>query len=336
MTLPDPSQPLAPDAAAEAFATIFDGKIADEALAAFLVTLADRGETVDEIVAAVLAMRARMIPGPQAPDAIDVCGTGGDGKHSLNVSTAVSLVVAACGVKVAKHGNRAASSSSGAADVLAALGVPELPMERLGACLDEVGITFLHAARHHPAMARVAPVRRALGRRTIFNLLGPLANPAGVKRQLVGVSSHDAVAPIAEALDQLGAVSAMVVHGDGYDELAVTGASRSVRFRRHKSDDLGASVAYTFGEMTPDIAGLALWPAQELAGGNADYNAARLRALLTGERGAYYDIVVLNAAAALTVASDAEMSLATAARQAREALASGAAQDILARWSAFR
>ncbi|MBC7522524.1 MAG: anthranilate phosphoribosyltransferase, partial [Sandarakinorhabdus sp.] len=160
--LPDPSAPLAPDEAADAFALILDGKVGDDALASFLVALADRGETVTEIVAAASQLRQRQSFAPQAPEAIDVCGTGGDGKHSLNVSTAVSIVVAACGVKVAKHGNRAASSSSGAADVLAALGIPELPVDRLGACLDAVGITFLHAARHHPAMARVAPVRRAL------------------------------------------------------------------------------------------------------------------------------------------------------------------------------
>ncbi len=325
MTLPDPSQPLAPDAAAEAFAAIFDGRIADDALAAFLVTLADRGETVDEIVAAARALRTRMTPGPPAPDAIDVCGTGGDGKHSLNVSTAVSLVVAACGVQVAKHGNRAASSSSGAADVLAALGVPELAPDRLGACLDQVGITFLHAARHHPAMARVAPVRRALGRRTIFNLLGPLANPAGVRRQLVGVFSADRTLPMAQALAALGATRAMVVHGDGYDELTVTGASQFAL----------AAGAISTGSIAPADIGLAVCDAGALAGGNAAHNAARLRALLAGEQGAYHDIVVLNAAAALTVA-DAGLPLTIAAARASDALASGAAQDILARWSAFR
>lgn len=334
--LPNPSRPLTQDEAADAFALILDGRIEDAELARFLTVLADRGETVEEIVEAARALRKRQSYAPQAPDAIDVCGTGGDGKHSLNVSTAVALVVAACGVKVAKHGNRAASSSSGAADVLAALGVPELPIDRLGPCLDTVGITFLHAARHHPSMARVAPVRRALGRRTIFNLLGPLANPAGVLRQLVGVSSREAVAPIAEALDQLGAFSAMVVHGDGYDELAVTGTSRSVRFRRPASADSEPCSAYVFNELTPENAGLATWPADMLAGGNADYNAARLRALLAGETGAYHDIVVLNAAAALTVASDTEIRLTDAAQQASQALKSGAAADILHRWSKFR
>jgi anthranilate phosphoribosyltransferase len=324
--LPDPARPLSPDEAADAFAAILDGKVGDDALAAFLIALADRGETVDEIVAAASALRQRQSFAPQAPDAIDVCGTGGDGKHSLNVSTAVSLVVAACGIKVAKHGNRAASSSSGAADVLQALGVPELPVERLGACLDAVGITFLHAARHHPAMARVAPVRRALGRRTIFNLLGPLANPAGVKRQLVGVFAADWTEPLAQAFAALGATRAMVVHGDGYDELAVSGDSVFA---------LAADGKVTTGVITAAQAGVGRHPATALAGGDAQHNAARLRALLAGQIDAYHDIVVLNAAAALTVA-DPGLSLLDAGARARAALASGAAADTLASWSAFR
>jgi anthranilate phosphoribosyltransferase len=327
---------MAADVAADAFAAILDGKVADDALAAFLVTLADRGETVTEIVAAARALRARQCHALDAPDAIDVCGTGGDGQHSLNVSTAVSLVVAACGIKVAKHGNRAASSSSGAADVLAALGVPELPIDRLEACLDTVGITFLHAARHHPAMARVAPVRRALGRRTIFNLLGPLANPAGVRRQLVGVFAMDRVRPLAEALAQLGSARAMVVHGDGYDEIAVSGQTAFA---------LADAGRVSSGAIDTDLAGVGRHPAAALAGGDAAHNAARLRALLSGETGAYHDIVVINAAAALRLveAGAVEPGLVElglgwhdAASRARQALASGAAADVLARWSAFR
>lgn len=325
-TLPDPATPLSADAAAEAFAAIFDGQVDDAALTSFLVALAERGETVTEIVAAAGQLRSRQSPAPQAPDAIDVCGTGGDGKHSLNVSTAVALVVAACGLKVAKHGNRAASSASGAADVLAALGIPELPVDRLGPCLDDIGITFLHAARHHPAMARVAPVRRAIGRRTIFNLLGPLANPAGVQRQLVGVFAPELTLPLAQAFAALGAVRAMVVHGDGYDELAVSGASNFA---------LAADNAVTTGHLDPADAGVGRHPAAALAGGDAAHNAERLRALLAGETGAYHDIVVLNAAAALTVA-DPALSLTAAADRARAALSSGAAADTLARWSAFR
>lgn len=324
--LPDPARPLDADAAAEAFARILDGKVDDARLAAFLTTLADRGETVDEIVAAARALRDRQSYAPQALDALDVCGTGGDGMHSLNVSTAVSLVVAACGVKVAKHGNRAASSTSGAADVLAALGVPELPVERLGPCLDSVGITFLHAARHHPAMARVAPVRRALGRRTIFNMLGPLANPAGVERQLVGVFAAAPIPLMAGALARLGSRRALVVHGDGFDEIAVSGETTGM---------LVADGALSDAALTPEDAGVGRHAADTLIGGDPRYNADRLLALLAGEAGAYRDIVVLNAAAALTVA-DPALTLMTAATQARDALDSGAAAGVLARWTHFK
>ena len=324
--LPDPAQPMAADIADDAFGLILDGSVDDRDLAVFLTVLADRGETVDEIVAAARALRSRQSFAPQAPDAIDVCGTGGDGMHSLNVSTAVSLVVAACGIRVAKHGNRAASSSSGAADVLAALGVPELSTDRLGPCLDAVGITFLHAARHHPAMARVAAVRRTLGRRTIFNLLGPLANPAGVKRQLVGVFAANRVTAIAQALVQLGADRAMVVHGDGYDEIAVSGVTDFA---------LTDHGVLTTGQINAADAGVAVHPHTALAGGDAAHNAARLRALLAGETGAYHDIVVINAAAALRLVDPSTRWL-QAADKARTALASGAAADTLTRWSAFR
>jgi anthranilate phosphoribosyltransferase len=324
--LPDARQPLTPDEADAAFAHILDGLIDDAPLAAFLTTLATRGETVTEVTAAARALRARQTYAPQAPHAIDVCGTGGDGQHSLNVSTAVSLVVAACGVPVAKHGNRAASSASGAADVLSALGVPELPVERLGPCLEAVGITFLHAARHHPAMARVAPVRRALGRRTIFNMLGPLANPAGVERQLVGVFAPIALPLMAGALAELGSRRALVIHGDGFDELAVSGDSQSI---------LVADRTLTPGTIRPEDAGVGRHPASALAGGDPAHNAARLEALLAGQRDAYRDIVLLNAAAALTVAHPA-LGLIAAAGQAAEAVDSGAAADTLARWKAFR
>lgn len=326
--LPDAGAELPPDVAADAFARIFDGMAEDRALATFLVALAGRGETVDEIVAAASMLRERVSNPLHYPEAIDVCGTGGDGKHSLNVSTAVAIVVAACGVRVAKHGNRAASSASGAADVLAELGVPELPFDRLGPCLEATGITFLHAARHHPAMARVAPVRRALGRRTIFNLLGPLANPAGVKRQLVGVYDPARLPAMAQALAALGSERAMLVHGDGYDELTITGDSNVIRHGFPTVPDFCANI------VSPESAGVGRHPEAALAGGDPAHNAARLRALLAGEQGAYHDIVVLNAAAALTVARDEPMHIA--ACTAREALASGAAADTLARWSEFR
>ncbi len=324
--LPDPSQPMDSDQASDAFERIFEGEIDEAALTNFLTILADRGETIDEVTAAAHALRARISNPIHAPDSIDVCGTGGDGQHSLNISTAVALVVAACGIPVAKHGNRAASSQSGAADVLSALGVPELQVDRLEACLKTTGITFLHAARHHPAMARVAPVRRALGRRTIFNLLGPLASPAGVRRQLVGVYAPHILPLMAGALKNLGSEAAMVVHGDGFDELAISAASQAI--------------VLTNGELairtiTPQDAGLSQQPSTALKGGEPAHNAAALLRLLSGEQGAYHDITVLNAAAALTVA-DPAITLAAASLQARQAISSGAAADTLARWKAFR
>jgi anthranilate phosphoribosyltransferase len=324
--LSDPTSPLDSDAAANAFAAIFDGKVDDAALAAFLTILADRGETAGEVVAAATALRSRAIKPFVAPDALDVCGTGGDGMHSLNISTAVALVVAGCGVKIAKHGNRAASSTSGAADVLMMLGVPELPMDRLGPCLDTVGITFLHAARHHPAMARVAPVRRALGRRTIFNLLGPLCNPAGVAQQLLGVFAPAPVPLMAQALQALGSRAALVVHGQGFDEVAISGETMAMAL---------ANGTLTPHTLTPDAAGLPRHPDDALKGGTPEYNAQRLRALLSGQHDAYRDMVILNAAAALTVARPA-LTLPQAAAEAATAIDSGAAADTLARWIAFR
>jgi len=324
--LPDPARPLDEGAAAEAFAAIFDGKVEDDALAGFLTTLADRGETVGEVVAAARALRARAIQPFHAAGALDVCGTGGDGMHSLNISTAVSLVVAACGVKLAKHGNRAASSTSGAADVLMMLGVPELPMDRLGPCLTQVGITFLHAARHHPAMARVAPVRKALGRRTIFNLLGPPCNPAGVDQQLLGVFAPGPVSLMAEALQHLGSRAALVVHGQGFDEVALSGETHAVALVG------GVLSAQT---IMPEDAGLSRQPSEALKGGSPDYNADRLKALLAGQADAYRDVVLLNTAAALTVVRPG-LTLPQGVSQAAAAIDSGAAADILARWIAFR
>ena len=246
--------------------------------------------------------------------------------HSLNISTAVSLVVAACGVKLAKHGNRAASSTSGAADVLTVLGVPELPMDRLGPCLTQVGITFLHAARHHPAMARVAPVRKALGRRTIFNLLGPLCNPAGVDQQLLGVFAPGPVPLMAEALQHLGSRAALVVHGQGFDEVAISGETSAVAL---------AGGALTARRIVPEDAGLPCHPNEALKGSSPEYNAERLKALLAGHADAYRDMVLLNAAAALTVVRP-DLTLPEAVSQAAAAIDSGAAADILARWIAFR
>lgn len=326
--LPDARAPLAPDAAAAAFDAIMDGRVDDAAIARFLVELAERGETVDEVVAAVGALRQRMLPVEAPPGAIDVCGTGGDGSGSLNVSTAVAIVVAALGVPVAKHGNRAASSRAGAADTLAALGIAlDRPPAFAEASLAELGIAFLFAANHHPAMARVAPVRRALGRRTIFNLLGPLANPAEVRRQLLGVFAPAWVEPLAGALARLGGEAALVVHGDdGLDELTVTAPSACARL---------AAGAITISTVTPEAAGLARHPPAALLGGTPAQNAAAITRLLAAERGAYRDIVLLNAAGALIVAERAP-GWAAGAALAAGAIDSGAAADLLARWVAFR
>ncbi|TPE59506.1 anthranilate phosphoribosyltransferase [Sandaracinobacter neustonicus] len=325
-SLPDPSRPLDPETAADAFDRILGADLSDSDIAAFLVALAERGETPDEIAAAATAMRARMLA-VEAPDtAIDVCGTGGDGSHSLNVSTAVTFVVAACGVPVAKHGNRGASSRSGTADVLEALGWrPDLPMSRAEASLSDTGVAFLFAQAHHPALARVAPIRRALGRRTIFNLLGPLANPAGVRRQMIGVFAESWAQPMAEAALALGASDVLVVHGGGLDEIAVHADSALVR---------GSAGGIATEAFAPEAHGLSRHPRDAIAGGEPAENAAELRALFAGKgRPAYRDIVLANAAAALTVAG---RSWPQAMADASDALDSGAAADRLALFLAFR
>lgn len=320
--------PLGSAEALAAFDAILDADVDDAGIARFLTGLAERGETVDEIVAAASVLRARMQTIAAPPDAIDVCGTGGDGAHTLNISTAVAIVVAACGVPVAKHGNRAASSKSGAADVLGVLGIDlDLASDTVERSLAEIGIGFLFAAKHHPVMARVARVRRALGRRTIFNLLGPLANPAGVTRQLVGVPGPQWMLPITEALKRLGATSAMVVHGsDGLDEITVTGPTHYAR--------LTNGVIET-AKVTPEAASLERHAGSALKGGEPADNAAAMRRLFAGETGAYRDIVCLNAAGALMVAGVAA-GWSEGVKIAAGALDDGRAQRLLARWSAFR
>lgn len=325
--LPDPSSPLSRETARAAFADILDARADEGAIAAFLIGLTERGETSIEIAEAALALRERLVPIAAPVGAIDVCGTGGDGHHTLNVSTAVALVVAACGVPVAKHGNRAASSKAGAADTLEALG---LDMDRAGALaeqsLNDIGIAFLFAANHHPAMARITPIRRRIGRRTIFNLMGPLANPAGVTRQLIGIARPDYAATYAEALAQLGTQAALVVSGEeGLDELSGAGASVAV----------SVGTVDLPGRIAPADAGLASHPLDALRGGDPAYNAAALRRLLTGEKGAYRDAVLLNAAAALVVAGRAQ-TLSDGAATAADALDIGAAAALLHRWIAYR
>lgn len=330
--LPDPAVPLTEAAARDAFSAMLDGSVDNADIAAFLVTLADRGETADEIAAAAAVLRDRMTAVTAPGDAIDVCGTGGDGSHSFNISTAVAFVVAAAGVPVAKHGNRGASSLCGTADVLEALGwTGDLPFGRVEACLNMVGVTFLFAQRHHPAMARVAPVRRALGRRTIFNLLGPLANPARVTRQMLGVFSPRWFDPMAEAGCAMGSTDMLLVHGSGLDELALHGPSDLVWMRdgrRHPA------------QLLPEALGLDVRPFELLRGGAPAENAAALRAILEGRidrpaLAAYRDIVRLNAAAALKMARRVQGWQAGLAL-ADDMLASGAAADKLARFIAFR
>lgn len=324
--LPDPSSPLARETAAQAFADILDGTAPEAEIEAFLIALSLRGETSIEIAEAARALRARLIPVTAPDGAIDVCGTGGDGHHTLNVSTAVSLVVAAAGVPVAKHGNRAASSKAGAADTLEALG---LNLDRAAAraeeSLNEIGIAFLFAQHHHPSLGRIAPIRRRIGRRTIFNLMGPLANPAHVRYQLIGIARPDYAPVYAEALEQLGVEAAAVVSGeDALDELSTEAASVVVNVGRARLPT----------RITPEDAGLPRHPLAAIRGGDPAYNALALRRLLQGETGAYRDAVLLNAAAALMVAGRAD-DLRDGVEEAAEMLDNGLANALLDCWIAF-
>lgn len=316
--------PLPQDEAEAAFGAVLDGSVGDEEIAAFLVALADRGEQADEIVGAARAMRARMIPINAPANAIDVCGTGGDGLHTLNVSTAVSLVVAACGIPVAKHGNRAASSKAGTADTFEALGLNlERVAETAETTLADLGICFLFAGRHHPAMGRIMPIRRAIGRRTIFNLMGPLANPAGVSRQLIGIARPDYVPIYARALAELGTERSYVVSGDeGLDELSLAGGNDVAAIAHGK---------VTMQRVICTEAGVSAAPIEAIRGGDPAYNAAALRRLLAGEPGAYRDAVVFNAAGALLVAGAAQ-DWAEAAEEAAEAIDKGLAKALLECW----
>lgn len=326
--LPDPSLPLTPEDAALAFDLLFDADLADDTIAAFLVAMARRGETATEIAAAARAMRARMIPVQAPPGAIDVCGTGGDGHHTLNISTAVSLVVAAAGVPVAKHGNRAASSKAGAADTLEALGLNlDIAAKTAQATLADLGIGFLFAQNYHPALRRIAPIRRAIGERTIFNLMGPLANPANVRRQLVGIARPAYVPIYADALAQLGVDRAMIVSGDeGLDELSLGGGNDMAEIRGH---DVIAMHRLTAADL-----GLGTYPVSAIRGGDGAHNAAALRALLLGEAGPYRDAVLLNAAAALLVA-DAVSDLREGVEEAAETIDRGLANALLNCWIAY-
>lgn len=316
-------QTLDRSAAGGAFGEIMSGAISQPQIAAFLTALAMRKPTVDEVTGAATAMRAAMLK-VDAPDGtIDVCGTGGDGHGTLNISTAVAFVVAASGVPVAKHGNRSASSRTGAADVLEALGVPAaLGPEAASESLHNNNFAFLFAQAYHPAMKHVGPVRKELGFRTIFNILGPISNPAGVKKQLIGVFSVEWIDRLAEVLRALGTESAWLVHGqDGLDELTTTGIT-------HAAILADGKVARR--EIAPEEIGIARVKLDALKGGDAAENAAAIRRLLDGERGAFRDIVLLNAGAALVIAGKAK-DLKSGANLAGETIDSGAAKNLLAR-----
>lgn len=312
---------LTRDEARRAFDDLLSGEVTPVQASAFLMALKVRGEAPDEIVGAVEAMRARMLPVRSVPGAVDVVGTGGDHSGSYNVSTLAAIVTAACGVPVAKHGNRAATSRSGAADVLAALGVRiGLAPDELSLCLAEAGLCFMFAQTHHAAMRHVAPVRAELPTRTIFNMLGPLANPAGVRRQLFGVSSPAWAEPLTGVLSELGSERVWTVHGsDGLDEITVTGPTAVVALEG------GRVSQFT---IDPRDVGLPLHSLDALRGGDPAHNAAALADVLDGARNAYRDIAVLNAGAALVVA-EAAHSLADGVARAVQALDSGAARATL-------
>jgi len=314
--------PLSEAEARQAFDIMMSGEATPSQIGGFLMALRVRGETVAELTGAARVMRDKVLAIEAPPDAIDTCGTGGDARGTYNISTAVAFVVAACGVPVAKHGNRALSSKSGAADVLSALGVNiDCDMPLVQKAIWDIGITFLMAPRHHGAMRHVGPTRVELGTRTIFNLLGPLSNPAGAKRQLMGIFSRDWIEPQARVLAGLGTEHAWVVHGsDGLDELTTTGPSWVAEVKEGQVS--------TF-EVTPEEAGLPRSDFAALVGGTPEHNAAALRGVLAGEPGPYRDIVLMNAAAALIVA-DKAATLKEGAAMAAEAIASGAAAAKLA------
>jgi anthranilate phosphoribosyltransferase len=290
---------LTREEAARGFDRMMSGEATPSQMGGLLMALRVRGETIDEITGAVFAMREKMLRVNAPPDAIDIVGTGGDASGSYNISTCAAFIAAGAGVPIAKHGNRALSSRSGAADVLGALGVKiELTPDAVGRCIEEAGIGFMFAPAHHPAMKNVGPTRVELGTRTIFNLLGPLSNPAGVRRQMVGVFSRQWVEPLAQVLKNLGSEAVWVVHGsDGLDEITLTGPSFVASLDNGK---------ITTFEVTPEDAGLARADGEALKGGDADANAVALQNVLNGKPGPYRDVALLNAAATLIVAGRAK------------------------------
>jgi anthranilate phosphoribosyltransferase len=312
---------LSREEARSAFDALLSGEVTPAQAGAFLMALRVRGEALDEIIGAVTAMRGRMLRVDAPPGTIDIVGTGGDHSGSYNISTLASIIVAACGVPVAKHGNRAASSRSGAADVLAALGVRlGLDPDGLALCLQEAGVCFMFAQAHHASMRHVAPVRVELGTRTLFNLLGPLANPAGVRRQLLGVFSESWLEPLTQVLKELGSERVWTVHGsDGLDEITTTGPTHVVALEN------GEIRRFT---INPEEVGLARARPEDLKGADPEHNARQLRAVLDGARSAYRDIAVFNAGAALVVAGKSA-NLAAGVETAARAIDSGSAMATL-------
>jgi anthranilate phosphoribosyltransferase len=314
---------LTREEAARGFDRMMSGEATPSQMGGLLMALRVRGETVEEITGAVTAMREKMLRVTAPPDAIDVVGTGGDASGSYNISTCAAFIVAGAGVPVAKHGNRALSSRSGAADVLGALGVKiEIAADDVGRCISEAGIGFMFAPAHHPAMKNVGPTRVELGTRTIFNLLGPLSNPAGVKRQMVGVFSRQWVEPLAQVLKNLGSESAWVVHGsDGLDEITISGPTHVAALENG---------AVRMFEISPEDVGFKRAGPEAVRGGDADENAAALLAVLKGKPGAFRDVAILNAAAGLVVAGRAR-DLQQGVVLATKSIDSGEAEDRLDR-----
>ncbi|MCO4839234.1 anthranilate phosphoribosyltransferase [Ascidiaceihabitans sp.] len=311
--------PLTREQAQTAFGILFEGKATPSQIGGFLMALRTRGETVDEYAAAAAVMRAKCHAVSAPAGAMDIVGTGGDGKNTLNISTATAFVVAGAGVTVAKHGNRNLSSKSGASDALTQMGLNVMVgPEVVEKALNEAGIGFMMAPMHHPAIAHVMPTRAELGTRTIFNILGPLTNPAGVKRQLTGAFSRDLIRPMAETLGQLGSEKAWLVHGsDGTDELTITGVSWVSALENGQVTDF---------EINPEDAGLPIHPFEDIIGGTPEENARDFNALLDGVQNAYRDAVLLNSAAALVVA-DFATDLKQGVEMARTSIDSGAARD---------
>ncbi len=314
-------QTLTPDEARQAFEVILSGSATPSQLGGFLMALRVRGESIAEVTGAVATMRSKMLTVKAPADAIDIVGTGGDSSGSYNISTCTAIVVAGCGVPVAKHGNRSLSSKSGAAEALSELGVNiDIDPQKISHCIDKAGIGFMFAPLHHAAMKHVGPTRMELGTRTIFNLLGPLSNPAGVKRQMVGVFARKWVDPVAQSLKELGSETAWIVHGsDGMDEITTTGPTFVSELKDGKVRSF---------EISPADAGLPLAKAEELKGGMPAENARALRDVLSGTKNAYRDIVLFNSAASLLVAGKVG-SLSDGVEMAASSIDNGSAADTL-------